>query len=98
MDDGISLIDADSLFSKLGVDLILGGKVFKYQDKQGLSGTPKVAFSALLIDRKSREVVWNCQSYHEGNDGVFFFDWGQIETAYRMNSEMVMSALDTMTD
>jgi len=98
MDGGISLIDADSLFSKLHVDLILGGKVFNYQDKQGISGTPKVAFSALLIDRKSREVVWNCQSYHEGDDGVFFFDWGQIETAYRMNSEMVLSALDTMTE
>ena len=98
MEDGISLIDADSLFSKLGVDLILAGKVFNYQDKQGISGTPKVAFSALLIDRKSREVVWNCQSYHEGDDGVFFFDWGQIETAYRMTSEMVLSALETMIE
>ncbi|UCG14185.1 MAG: hypothetical protein JSU72_06915 [Deltaproteobacteria bacterium] len=98
MDGGISLIDADSLFSKLHVDLILGGKVFNYQDKQGTTGTPKVEFSALLIERKSREVVWNCRSYHEGDDGVFFFDWGQIETAYRMASEMVLSALETMIE
>ena len=98
LEGGISLIEADSIFSRLHVDLILGGKVFNYQDKQGTSGTPKVEFSALLIDRKSREVVWSCRSYHEGDDGVFFFDWGQIETAYRMNSEMVLSALDTLVE
>ena len=98
MDGGISMIDADSLFSRLHVDLVLAGEVFNYQDKQGTTGTPKVEFSALLIERKSREVVWNCRSYHEGDDGVFFFDWGQIETAYRMASEMVLSALETMIE
>lgn len=98
MDGGISMIDADSIFSKLHVDLVLAGQVFNYQDKQGTAGTPKVEFSALLIERKSREVVWNCRSYHEGDDGVFFFDWGQIETAYRMASEMVLSALETMIE
>jgi hypothetical protein len=98
MDGGISIIDADSIFSKLHVDLVLAGQVFNYQDKQGTTGTPKVEFSALLIERKSREVVWNCRSYHEGDDGVFFFDWGQVETAYRMASEMVLSALETITE
>lgn len=98
MNDGISLADAGGLFTTLDADLILTGKVFDYQDYQGFAGRPVVDFSALLIERKSQEVVWSCQSDHVGNDGVFFFDWGKINTAFRMADEMVASALETLTE
>ena len=98
MDDGISFADAHVLFTKLNVDLILAGKIFDYQDYQGTSGKAKVDFSALAIERQSREVVWTCQSHNEGDHGVFFFDWGQINTAHVMASEMVASALETLAE
>ena len=98
MDDGISFDDAHALFGKLNVDLILAGKIFDYQDSQGTSGTAKVDFSALAIERQSREVVWTSQSFNEGDHGVFFFDWGKITTAHVMASEMVQSALETLVE
>jgi hypothetical protein len=91
MDEGVSLRDADAIFSSLDVDLVLTGKVIDYQDYQGLSGTPKVDFSTQVTERKSREVVWSSGSYNTGDDGVFFFDWGKVNTAYAMASQMTKS-------
>ncbi len=96
MDDGISLADADAVFSRLDADLILTGKVLDYQDYQGPTGKPKVGFSALLIEKKSREVVWSCQSYHEGDEGVWFFDWGNVYTAHSLATEMIQLAVETI--
>jgi hypothetical protein len=96
MDDGLSQADAGLLFSKLDVDLILSGVVFDYQDYEGLVGKPKVDFSAMLMERQSREVIWACQNYNEGDEGVFFFDWGKMNTAHKMALEMVGSALETL--
>jgi hypothetical protein len=96
MDEGISLAQADVIFDKLDADLIFGGKVIDYQDPRGSAGIPKVDFSALLIERRSREVVWHSKSYNEGNDGVFFFDWGRTTTAHVMASEMTRVALEMM--
>jgi TolB-like protein len=89
MEDGVSLANADAIFSILNADLIVSGKVMDYQDYQGLWGKPKVDFSTVLIERKSREVVWGSNSYNEGDDGVFFFDRGRVNTAYAMTSQMV---------
>ncbi|UCH22635.1 MAG: hypothetical protein JSU83_05265 [Deltaproteobacteria bacterium] len=96
MDDGISLAGAESVFSKLDADIILTGKVLNYQDYQGLTGKPKVGFSALLIEKKSREIVWSYQSYHEGDEGVWFFDWGKVNTAHSLATEMVQLAVETI--
>jgi TolB-like protein len=98
MDDGISFAQTDLLASKLNVDLILTGKIFDYQDYQGFAGTAKVDFSALLIEKKSREVVWMSESHNDGDDGVFFFDWGQINTAHAMASEMVLTTVETLVE
>ena len=98
MDDGLSMAQAELLFDKLNVDLILTGKIFDYQDYRGTMGTAKVEFSSLLLERKSQEVVWACESHHVGDDGVFFFDWGKINTAHRLASEMVLSALETIIE
>lgn len=88
MEDGVSLANADAIFAVLNADLILSGTVINYQDYQGVWGNPKVDFSAIVIERKIREVVWSSYSYNEGDDGVFFFDRGKVNTAYVMASQM----------
>lgn len=98
MDDGLSLANADITFSRLNADLILTGKIIDYQDYQGSYGKPKVDFSALLIERKSREVVWSSKSYNEGDDGVYFFDRGRVNTAHAMASEMVSHVVDMIVE
>jgi hypothetical protein len=96
MNSGISLADADLIGHELNADLILNGKVIDYQDYRGYSGIVKVDFSAQLFERASREVVWSVKSYHQGDDGVFFFDWGKVNTAYAMASQMVQLAVEEM--
>jgi TolB-like protein len=98
MDDGISLGYADILFRRLNADLVLAGKVLDYQDYQGLNGTPKVDFSAQLIERRSREIIWKANSFNTGDDGVFFFDWGRVNTAHAMASQMVQLAVADMVE
>ncbi|ACM21505.1 lipoprotein, putative [Geotalea daltonii FRC-32] len=88
LEGGISLANADVLFNDLNADLVLTGEVQEFQDYQGGMGTPKVDFSLTLLDRKSREVVWTSHSYNEGDDGVFFFDLGRVNTAGEMTSQM----------
>jgi TolB-like protein len=89
MEDGVSLANADAIFSVLDADVIVSGKVIDYQDYQGGGGRPKVDFSTVFLERKSREVVWGSNSYNEGDDGVFFFDRGRVNTAHAMSSQMV---------
>jgi TolB-like protein len=96
MSDGISLANTDLVFQKLNADLILSGRVLDYQDYQGADGTPKVDFAAQIIERKSRKVVWTVKSYGEGDNGVFFLDWGKVNTAYAMASQMVQLAVEDL--
>lgn len=86
--EGISLANADALFAILNADLILAADVVEYEDYQGVFGNPRVDFSAQLIDRKSRSIVWSSVSHNEGDDGVFFFDRGKVNTAHAMASQM----------
>jgi TolB-like protein len=96
MENGLSLADASGLFSIIDADLIVTGKVFSYQDYRGPIGTPKVDFTAIVIEKKSREVVWSSDSYNQGNDGVFFFDLGQVNNAHAMVSAMVANIIMQM--
>lgn len=89
MQEGISLVDANTLFPMLDADLILAGQVLDYQDYQGVYGKPKVNFSVQAIERASQRIAWSSMSYNEGDDGVYFFDWGRINTAHDMASRMV---------
>jgi TolB-like protein len=96
MYEGLSLGDADLLFEFLDVDLIVTGNVLDYQDALRGAGKPKVDFSAVMIERESREVVWSSKNYNQGDDKVFFFDWGKMRTAHAMASGMVRSVVDEM--
>lgn len=86
--EGISLANAEALFATLDADLILAANVFNYQDYQAVFGKPKVDFFVQLIERKSRSVVWSSVSYNQGDDGVFFFDRGRVNTSHAMASQM----------
>jgi len=98
MGGGISLADAGLISNLLEADLILSGKIMDYQDFQGSAAKPKVDFSAEIFEEKSREVVWAALSYNQGDDGVFFFDWGRINTAYAMATQMVQLAVEDMVE
>jgi len=91
MDEGVSIEDAQALFAVSGADLVLGGEVLDYQDPEGPSGTVKVNFSVQLIERESRRVVWSSKSWNQGDDGVFFFDLGKVNTAHAMAIRMAES-------
>jgi TolB-like protein len=91
MQEGISLPDARSLFSVLDVDLILAGTVFDYQDYPGPYGVTKVDFSVQLFERKNQEIVWSSVSWNRGDDSVYVFDLGRINTAHAMAAKMVQS-------
>ena len=44
-------------------------------------GIPKVEFSTRVFDMKTRQIVWSSSSYNQGDDGVFFFNLGKVNTA-----------------
>ena len=94
MPSGISLANADLVFDRLDADLILNGEVLDYQDAQVAGGSPKVDFSAQIIERKSREVVWTVKSHNRGDDGVFIFGMGKANTAHELARQMVTLAVE----
>ena len=96
MFDGISLFHAQTIFSILNADFIITGTVLDYNDYAGPIGRPDVDFSTQLIDRRNREIIWTSKSYNMGDDDVYFFDFGKINTANLMASEMVSAIIKLM--
>lgn len=96
MTDGISLPYIDAIAINLNVDYVLAGKVFDYQDYVGVSGKPKIDFSIQLIERASKKIVWASKSYNEGDDGVFFYDWGRLNTASVLAAKMTQAVIAKM--
>ncbi|HWR59835.1 MAG TPA: hypothetical protein VN328_13190 [Thermodesulfovibrionales bacterium] len=98
MNEGITLTDADAVSLTLNADLVLAGKVAEYQDFSGTMGEPKVEFSALVIEKMSKLVVWSSISYNRGNEGVFFFDRGRVSTAGRLAANMTAAVVSRMSE
>jgi TolB-like protein len=92
MDGGPSLDDAETVASLVEADFVLGGRVLRYADYEGLEGRTSVDFSTVLIEKKSRRVVWSSSSYNEGSDGVRFFGRGTSRTAHAMATQMARLA------
>jgi TolB-like protein len=89
MDGGPSLRDAETIAALIDADFVLGGRVTRYQDYQGAGGRTRVEFSTVMIERKTRRVVWSSDSYNDGRDGVRFFERGTSRTAHSMATQMV---------
>lgn len=87
MPAGPSLAVADLITSEesLGVDLVLSGKVFDYQNR---SNNPKMDFSVQVIEKNTREVVFGARTFSTGMDGVYFYDVGRVFTAHELLEEM----------
>jgi len=84
---GPSLAIADLITSdeSLGIDLVLSGQVFDYQNS---SANPKVDFSVHVIEKNTRKVVFGARTFSTGLDGVFFFNFGRVFTAHNLLREM----------
>jgi len=98
MNEGLTLSDAEVVMITLEADLIFMGRVFDYRDYQGPFGAPIVDFTVQVIERKSMQEVWSSKSRNEGDQGVFFFDRGKVETADGMTSEMVGNVIREMRE
>ncbi len=96
MRDGVSLPDTETILNAVNADLVLNGEVLDYQDYSGYLGYPKVDFSVLFIERKTRKVVYSSYSDNQGTDGVYFFDWGKVNTAHAMASQMARAIGERM--
>lgn len=96
MNDGPSISDAETVAALLDADFVLGGRVLRYQDYEGPAGRTGVEFSAVVIERRSRRVVWSSDSYNEGGDGVVLFEWGMSRTAHSMATQMARIAAEMM--
>jgi TolB-like protein len=97
LEGGVSLANAEAVLDILKADMVLAGNVMDYEDYQGSYGKPKVGFSSDMIDRRTKEVVWESRSYNEGDDCVFFFDAGRVNTAEAMSCGMAGSVVKEMT-
>ncbi|HZV81769.1 MAG TPA: hypothetical protein VFF53_06335 [Geobacteraceae bacterium] len=96
MDEGLSLANAGVLFEVLDADLIVSGDVMEYDDYEGSMGTPRVAFSAWMFDRRNRRVVWASESHNSGDDGLHLFDIGKQRTAQILARNMVRGVVEQM--
>jgi len=96
MTDGVSLPETDTILNAVNADLVLNGEVLDYRDYRGPDGVAKVDFSVLFIERRTRQVVYSSYSQNQGDDGVFFFDWGRVNTAHAMASHMAWAVGEKM--
>jgi hypothetical protein len=96
MSEGISLPDTETVLNAVNADLVLNGEVLEYQEPLGPLGAPVVDFAVLFIERKSRRVLYSSYSQNTGSDGVFFFDWGRVNTAHAMAAHMARAISEGM--
>ena len=89
VDGGVSLSDADTVGALVDADFILGGRVLRYDGSSGSTSMVRVEFSTVLIERRSRKVVWSSDSHNDGREDVGFFERGASRTAHVMATQMV---------
>lgn len=96
MKDGASVSDADLIQTSVQADLIVTGKVLAYKDDVA-TFTPKVEFEVMVFEKKRKKTVWASWSCSQGDEGVFFFDWGRINTAGTLASKMATAVVRDIT-
>ncbi len=85
--EGASLVDADIIQNSVESDLIVTGKVQKFNEA-AWPLVPEVEFEVLVLEKKRKKVVWASWGLSRGDVGVYFFDWHKIETAEMLASKM----------
>jgi hypothetical protein len=94
MEGGVSLDAARTVLGSLDADLVVAGYVRDLAEDAGGVMPPRVDFTALMIDRRSEEIVWEVSSYYTGDQGVWAFDLGRVRSASALACRMVASASD----
>jgi TolB-like protein len=95
MEGGVSLDQAQTLFGDLHADLILTGRVSEFVEA-GNGGVPKILFSAQLLERQTRRILWSIESRNSGSDGVYFFELGTVRNPSLLADEMIRAGLATL--
>lgn len=96
MDGGLSISDAEMVATLIHADFVLAGCVFRYEDYEGPAGNTGVEFSTLLIEKKTRRVVWSSDSYNDGRDTVGAFEHGASKTAHAMATQMARQTTELL--
>jgi TolB-like protein len=86
---GVSLSDADTVAALVDADYVLGGRALRYDDYQGSAGRAVVEFSAVLIEKKTRKVVWSSDSSNDGTEKTGLFERETTRTAHALATQMV---------
>ncbi len=94
MEGGVSLDYAMLLLRVLRADVIVAGTVREYQD----GDPPRVSFTALALERETERIAWEATSFGNGNDGVFFFDAGYVNTAADLACRMARRSTEQMSE
>jgi hypothetical protein len=55
-----------------------------------------VDFSAQMMERFSKRIVWTSKSYNRGDEGVWFYDWRRIYTASRLADGMAKAVVQRL--
>jgi TolB-like protein len=95
MEGGVALDQAQTLSGDLQADLLLTGAVSEYGEAEN-GGVPSILFTAQLLERQSRRILWSIESRNSGSDGVFFFELGTLLNPCRLAEEMVRAGLATL--
>jgi hypothetical protein len=95
MEDGVSLDAARVLLGSLEADVVMAGRAIEFDDAVA-SGAPRVAFSTVMLERSSRDVIWQSTSHARGDDGVVGFQVGTIRTATALSCLMARQVVDEM--
>ncbi len=98
MADGVSLPETDTILNAVNAELVLNGEALDYRDYRGPDGVAKVDFSVLFIERRTRQVIYSSYSQNQGDDGVVLFDWGRVNTAHAMASQMARAIAQNMLE
>jgi hypothetical protein len=89
---GASLPTVRLLSKVLEADLIVGGVVRDYDD----ANTPVVGFSAIALDPRTEETVWESTSHNNGSDSMWLFGAGTVSTANVLACRMTRAVVGQM--
>ncbi len=98
MNSGVSLPNIDLITISLGSDLLLNGVVFDYLDTVGYGSPPRVDFSIQMFNREDKRILWSSHSSNQGDDGVYFFDYGRIATAAALTDKMCHALVQRLAE
>jgi hypothetical protein len=97
-DEGVSLAQVDAVRALLNVDAVVSGRVSEFEPLGIDPGSPTVAFTANVIDARSRRVIWASFSFARGDDGLHFFGTGHVRSAVLLTSELVRGVVERVEE